>query len=193
MSADTYELDSLHAAIGRVWAALGDLAPDELGKDIAEIVSSRVSRSHREAETRVAVAWRCEHCDCWSHERVAVQNLVDGKFSPGNYVRCVNCKDVSYLPLASPQRETEGRGITEETTRHKTIWAEVEKGEETDNEGRMEWICYAEGDPGTEAMRQFQLAASAFPEGTRLEVWEPIPVAKDRAALQPLQEKTPKS
>lgn len=60
----------------------------------------------------------------------------------------------------------------------KTMWAEVEKGQETDNEGRMEWIVYAEGQGGTEAMRQFQLAASAFPEGTRL-------TARIRSALEP--------
>lgn len=43
------------------------------------------------------VAWRCAKCDSRSFARMDTR-LPDTFWGPGDFVRCVNCKDVSFFP-----------------------------------------------------------------------------------------------
>ena len=61
---------------------------------------------------RETLDWRCAKCDCRSFARCSTR-LPDTSFGPGDFVRCVNCKDVSFFPerLSASMAGPEGKPL----------------------------------------------------------------------------------
>lgn len=49
-------------------------------------------------------SWRCAKCGCRSYARID-QPTANGTFKPGDNVRCLSCKDVSYLPISAEESD----------------------------------------------------------------------------------------
>ncbi|MFA5898822.1 MAG: hypothetical protein WC829_06880 [Hyphomicrobium sp.] len=70
---------------------------EEVGAMVTELLALRAPA---EAE---AVAWQCAKCKCRSYARVDRLSFSGQRaFEPGHYVRCVECKDVSFFPAPHP-------------------------------------------------------------------------------------------
>lgn len=67
-------------------------------QEAIEALSAEASAPESGAEP---IAWHCAKCLCQTYARIH-QLSDNGKvaFKPGDYVRCVNCKDISFFPEA---------------------------------------------------------------------------------------------
>jgi hypothetical protein len=84
--------------------AKGVLVPHGIGghaRDIIQGFLDLAAAPHPTSGETEPVGWRCAKCGCLTFARVDELNQ-SGHYSPGNDVRCVSCKDVSFFPAVSP-------------------------------------------------------------------------------------------